>query len=65
MEELSATQHPAPSLEELLAALVSWRAQEELTADRRVSEVEVQQQIDRAFAEARLLLPRGALADSL
>ena len=64
MEKLSVTQHHAPSVERLLAALVTWRKQEALAAARRVHEAAVQQQIDRAFAEARLELPRGTLVDS-
>jgi hypothetical protein len=63
MENLSDTQHPAPSVETLLAALATWREQEEFAAARRVDEAAVQRQIDRAFAEARLALPRGPLAD--
>ena len=64
MEKVSATQHHAPLVERLVAALSTWREQEELAADRRVNEAAVQQQIDRAFADARVGLPRGALADS-
>ena len=56
-------QHQAPLVETLLAALVTWREQEELAAARRVDEAAVQQQIDRAFAEARLELPRGPRSD--
>ena len=63
MENLSDTQHSAPSVETLLAALATWREQGELAAARRVNEAAVQQQIDRAILEARLLLPRGPLAD--
>jgi hypothetical protein len=43
---------------------LTWREQEELAAARSVDEAAVRQQIDRVFAEARLLLPRGPLADS-
>jgi len=64
MENVSAMQHHAPLVETLLAGVLTWREQEELAAARSVDEAAVRQQIDRVFAEARLLLPRGPLADS-